>query len=282
MFPADNIWNTRVDTLPVHPNSVAYTTTMGGGTGLHPDFGSGTWDGGPIGIPYTIVAGSQISSSVVFTYADESDGPLYPIPSNAPREWGSDHHILIVEKDHCKLYELYAADKDTGSWRAGSGAIFDLRSHALRPDTWTSADAAGLPILPGLARYDEVAAGVIKHALRFTVNCTSGYIWPARHEAPHGSCATPAPMGLRLRLKASYTIPAGYSTQTKIILQALKTYGMIVADNGSNWYISGAPDAGWDDDSLVSQLSQVKGSNFEVVDESSLMINADSGQAVQP
>ncbi len=206
LFPQDNIWNTRVDTLPVDPHSGAYIASIGADTGLHPDFGAGEWDGHPIGIPYNIVPGSQPRLPVSFTWPGESDPGPYPIPPNPAIEGGSDSHILLVDRDNCVLYELYAAYKTGGSWHAGSGAIFNLRSNTLRPAGWTSADAAGLPILAGLARYEEVASGAINHALRFTAHDTRGvYIWPARHEAsditdigvpPHGP-ALPAEGRLR-------------------------------------------------------------------------------------
>jgi hypothetical protein len=289
IFPADNIWNTPINNLPVAANSAAYISTLGTNTGLHPDFGSGIWDGAPIGIPYTTVPQGQTKVPMSFGYASESDPGPYPIPTNAPIEGGpssnGDRHVLVMERGTCKLYETWSSYPQNGgtSWTAGSGAVFDLTSNVLRHDGWTSADAAGLPILPGLARYDEVAAGAINHALRFTVaNSQNSYVWPARHPASSSNNPAYPPMGQRFRLKASYVIPSNFSPQTKVILQALKTYGMIVADNGSNWYISGAPDAGWNDDALVSELSQVKGLNFEAVDSSSLMINASSGQAAVP
>jgi hypothetical protein len=282
IFPANNVWNTPIDTLPVDPRSAAYVSSIGANVGMHPDFGSGLYDGGPIGIPYDIVTAAQPGVSVSFQYDDESDHGLYPIRSNPPIEHGSDHHILIVQQETCKLFELFAAEKQpNGSWRAGSGAIFDLRSNALRPDTWTSADAAGLPILPGLARYEEVAAGAINHALRFTADVTRDtYVWPARHQAGSTSSLSAPPMGQRFRLKASFDI-SRFSRDTQVILTALKKYGMFLADNGSNWYLSGVPNAGWDNDALVSELRQVRGSDFEAVDESSLQISPDSGQAKQ-
>ena len=282
VFGVDNIWNTPVDTLPLDPNSQAYVTTIGAGKGLHADFGSGLWDGGPIGIPYTVVSGSQPKATISFDYADESDPGPYPIPPDAPIEGGpqstGDRHVLVVEKDNCILYELYAAyPQPDGSWQAGSGAVFDLRSNALRPPTWTSADAAGLPILPGLVRYDEVAAGEITHAVRFTVPQTrNAFIWPARHQASSLTGQQYPPMGQRFRLKAGFDI-SGFSKDSQVILTALKKYGMILADNGSSWYISGAPDPGWNND-VLHELGSVTGSAFEAVDESSLMINQDSGQ----
>jgi len=283
IFPDDNIWNTRVDALPVDPNSAAYINAIGAANGVHADFGSGTWDGGPIGIPSISVPGHQPLVSVTFEYADESDAGPYPIPPDAPIEGGSasdgDRHVLVLDRDHCKLYELYSAYPQTdGSWNADSGAIFDLNSHALRPATWTSADAAGLPILPGLARYDEVAAGSINHALRFTAPRTrQAFIWPARHYASSLTASTYPPMGQRFRLKANYDITA-FPPQVQVILRALKDHGMILADNGSAWFISGAPDSRWDNDALQT-LAQVRGSDFEAVDESGLMVNSNSGQA---
>ena len=286
IFPDDNIWNTRVDALPVDPNSAAYINTIGAANGVYADFGSGTWEGGPIGIPYISVPGNQPLVSVTFEYADESDAGPYPIPPDAPIEGGSasdgDRHVLVLDRDHCKLYELYNADPQTdGSWNADSGAVFDLNSHALRPETWTSADAAGLPILPGLARYDEVAAGSINHALRFTAPRTrQAFIWPARHYASSLTAPTYPPMGQRFRLKANYDITA-FPPAAQVILRALQHYGMILADNGSAWFISGAPDARWDND-VLRTLGQVKGSDFEAVDESGLMVNSNSGQARLP
>ena len=280
VFPADNIWNVRVDHLPVDVRSDAYIQSIGANTGLHPDFGSGTWDGGPIGIPYNTVPGNQAKVSVTFDYADESDPGPYPIPFNPAIEYGSDHHILIVDRDQCKLYELWDSRQDAnGHWSAGSGAIFDLQSNALRPSGWTSADAAGLPILPGLARCEEVTAGAIHHALRFTAARTQQkYVWPARHFASSITDANVPPMGQRFRLKASLDL-SRYSSQTRVILTALQTYGMILADNGSNGYISGSPGACWMDDTLVTELRSVTVAAFEAVDVSGLMVNPDSGQA---
>ncbi len=270
LFPSDNPWNTPVDTLPVDPDSAAYLRSIGLDTGLHADFGT-TWDGAPNGIPYVCVSGTQAKVPVTFDYADESDPGPYPIPSDAPIEGGAssdgDRHVLVLDVDHQVLYELYDAwPQADGSWHAGSGAVFDLGTNALRPAGWTSADAAGLPILPGLVRYDEaVTDGAIDHALRFTVARTQkAYIYPARHYASDSTDPDLPPMGLRVRLKASFDI-SGFSPEVQVILQALKTYGMMVADNGSDWYVSGAPDPRWSDDDL-HELSQVKGSDFEVVD----------------
>ena len=286
VFTDDNIWNIPVDSLPVDTNSQGYITTIGASKGLHADFGSGLWDGGPIGIPYITVSGSQTKAGVVFDYADESDPGPYPIPPGAPIEGGAqstgDRHVLVVDKDHCILYELYSAyPQPNGTWRAGSGAIFNLGSNTLRPSTWTSADAAGLPILPGLVRFDEVASGEIKHALRFTVPQTrKSFIWPARHYASSLTGQQYPPMGQRFRLKASFDI-SGFSRDTRIILTALKKYGMILADNGSSWYISGAPDPGWNND-VLHELGRVTGSAFEAIDESALMVDPNSGQVKRP
>ncbi len=274
IFPASNAWNQRVDTLPVATDSAQLIASMGATTGLHPDFGSGLYDGQPIGIPFDVVSKATPRSRVTFDYADESDKVSYPIPKTVHIEGGrasdGDRHALLLDRDACRLYELYALyPKPGGGWKAGSGATWNLPSDALRPDGWTSADAAGLPIFPGLARYDEVARGTIDHALRFTVSRTrSAYAYPARHDASSSNDPALPPMGARVRLKASVDI-SGYPRQARIVLQALKTYGMILADNGSNWYISGAPDPHWSNDALHS-LGGIKGSDFEVVDTSSL------------
>jgi hypothetical protein len=280
IFPVDHIWNTRVDTLPVDPRSADYVGTIGSTAYMHADFGSGLWDGSPIGIPYNIVNGSQQKKTVTFDYADESDPGPYPIPENPVLEGGSDRHMLIIDRDAQVLYELFAAAHQAdGSWTAGSGAVFDLSGYTLRPAGWTSADAAGLAILPGLVRYDEVSAGEITHALRFTApSIRQAYVWPARHYA--SSITDPAypPMGQRFRLKASFNT-SGYPYQAQIILNGLKKYGMILADNGAPWYITGAPDERWDNDALHT-LHQLKGTDFEAVDSSSLMIDQNSGQAL--
>lgn len=278
VFPSDHVWNARVDTLPLDPNSALYISTIGASRGMHADFGSGLWDGGPIGIPYRVVCGTQPKVPVWFEYGDESDPGPYPIPADAPIEWGSDHHVLVLDRDHGLLYEVYAAEKQAdGSWRAGSGAIFDLASYALRPDGWTSADAAGLPILPGLVRYDEVAAGEIAHAIRFTAPETRrAYAWPARHFASSLTAGRYPPMGQRFRLRADFNT-SSFSPEVQVILRALKEYGMILADNGSSWYLSGAPDPRWDNDHLA-ELRRVPGSAFEAVDVSSLMGDPDSGR----
>ncbi|HEX5681014.1 MAG TPA: hypothetical protein VFX82_09265 [Desulfobacterales bacterium] len=284
VLPADNIWNKRVDDLPLDADSSAYINTIGPARGLHPDFGSGTWNGGPIGIPYTVVESSQPRVIVTFEYDDESDPGPYPIPPDALIEGGSqsagDRHVLVLDRGNCVLYELFSAYPQAGgSWQAGSGAVFDLNSNALRPSGWTSADAAGLPILPGLVRYDEVAGGEIRHALRFTAPQTRrDFLWPARHQASSLTAPEIPPMGQRFRLKAGFDI-SRFSAPVRVILQAMKTYGLILADNGSAWYISGVPDPRWDNDMLVGELAQDKGSDFEAVDVSGLMLDPDSGRA---
>jgi hypothetical protein len=275
VFPASNQWNQRVDKLPVANRSDAIVKSIGRSTGLHPDFGSGKYAGAPIGIPYTTVPGSQHKVSVKFRYASESDKGPYPIPKDVPIEGGrkssGDRHALIVDRDHCRLYELYSLypPSDGHGWRAGSGAIWSLRSNKVRHAGWTSADAAGLPILPGLARYEELRHGGIDHALRFTVSRTRrAYVYPARHFASDLTSRNLPAMGQRLRLKGGYDI-SRFPKQARAVLKALKLYGMIVADNGSDWYITGAPNRHWSNDALHT-LGEVKGSAFEVVDTSSL------------
>ncbi len=278
-FPADNAWNTDISAAPVDPNSDNLIASIGLTTGLHPDFGAGYYAGAIIGIPYVVVANTQPGVTIKFTaYGDQSDPGPYPVPPNAPIEGmrkngkppGGDRHVLVIDRDSNRIYEMWhAVVQPDNSWKAGAGAIFHADSDAVRPTEkpcWTSADAAGLPIFPGLARYDEVAAGAILHALRFTVqNSRAAYVAPANHWASSSTDTNLPPMGMRVRLKAGYQIPASFSNPTKIILQALKTYGMMVADNGSNWYLSGAPSSHWNNGKLVGELGQVKGSNFEVV-----------------
>jgi hypothetical protein len=275
LFPSDNAWNQRVARLPVARDSAALVASIGLGAPVHPDFGSGLYDGAPVGIPFAVVSRRTRRVPVQFDYASESDHGPYPIPSRVPIEGGrsstGDRHVIVVDRDSCRDYELFAAYPVAGGrrWRAGSGAIFGLRSNRLRPAGWTSADAAGLPILPGLARFDEVRRGSIDHALRFTAPCTSRrYVYPARHYAPTCGAGLYPPMGLRLRLKASVDI-SGLPYQARVVAAALKRYGMILADNGSPWYISGAPDPGWDNDAL-HLLSRLHGRDFEVVDTSSV------------
>jgi hypothetical protein len=273
VFPKSNPWNRRVDRLPVAANSAAVIASIGADTGLHADFGSGLWEGAPIGIPFTVVGRHQPKSRVSFEYADESDRGPYPIPRNVKIEGGrsssGDRHALIVDRGACRLYELYALYPKGRGWRAGSGAIWNLHSNRLRPAGWTSADAAGLPILPGLARYDEARRGAINHALRFTVERTRrAYVYPARHYASNLTDPDLPPMGLRVRLKPSFDIRP-FPRQARVVLVAMKRYGMLVADNGSSWYITGAPSPGWSNDQLHT-LGRVKGSDFEVVDTSKL------------
>ena len=275
LFPRDNHWNLRVDELDVHPNSDAIVRSIGLNGTLHPDFGAGRWEGARIGIPYVGVPGDQKKRPISFEYEDESDPGPYPIPKDVPIEGGrdsdGDRHVIVIDKARCKLYEVFDAHPIDGGrrWRAGSGATWDLRSNKLRPKGWTSADAAGLPILPGLARYHDVKHGAIKHALRFTVSETRrAFIYPARHYASSSLDRDLPAMGQRLRLKKSFDI-SGFPRQARIILRALKLYGMLVADNGSDWFITGSPHRNWNDDAL-NALKSVEGRNFEVVDTSDL------------
>ncbi|WP_211221630.1 hypothetical protein [Desulfocurvibacter africanus] len=288
LFPPDNIWNAPVDGLPTDPNSDAYIAAIGADKHPHPDFGSGEWprwSGSLIGIPYMVVPGNQPKVPVSFRNSDESDPGPYPIPDNVLVEGGpdgtGDRHILLLDQDNSILYELYNARlQANGSWYAYSGAIFDLKSHDLRPRGWTSADAAGLPILPGLVRYDEVAAGEIRHALRFTAPKTQrAYVWPARHYASKLRDPQYPPLGQRFRLKANVDI-SRFSPEIQVILRALKRYGMILADNGSAWFLTGAPDERWDNDTL-RELKRLSGHDFEAVDVSSLMHSPNSGQIKQ-
>ena len=265
VFPASNAWNRRVDRLPVVANSSTLIRSIGLDAGLHADFGSGTWDGGPIGIPYDVVSRATPRSRVSFEYASESDRVGYPIPRRVHVEYGSDHHALLVDRSACRLYELGGLERSGGRWQAWAGAVWNLHSNRLRPAGWTSADAAGLPIFPGLARYDEVRRGTIEHALRFTAPRTRrAYVWPARHFASRSDDPTLPPMGLRVRLKASFDVRS-FPPQARIVLVALKRYGMLLADNGSPWFVSGAPSPGWSNDQLHT-LSRVHGSDLEVVD----------------
>jgi hypothetical protein len=270
LFPSDNPWNRQISSEPADPNSDALIASIGVNKPLHPDFGT-VWNGAPSGIPYVVVSGDQPRVPVEFRYPDESDPGPYPVPPDAPIEGGpksdGDRHVLVLDKDNWKLYELFSAFAVDGGkrWRAGSGAVFDLNSNKLRPAGWTSADAAGLPILPGLVRYDEVMEQKrIAHALRFTVERSRrAYVPPARHYASRSNDPKLPPMGMRVRLKPSYDI-SQFPEPERVILQALKTYGMIVADNGGDWFLSGAPDPRWNDEELHT-LKKVKGSDFEVV-----------------
>jgi hypothetical protein len=271
IFPSSNHWNRRVDRLPVHPRSAEIVRSIGLDDHLHPDFGSGRFEGAPIGIPFKVVSRRQRRVRVRFTYADESNRHRYPIPRNVPIEGGrrsrGDRHVLIVNRSNCRLYELYAAYPLDGGrrWRAGSGAIWNLRSNHLPPRGWTSADAAGLPILPGLARYDEARRGAIRHALRITVpRSRRAYIYPARHFASDDPDPSLPAMGQRLRLKPGFD-GSRFPRQARIVLRTLKRYGAMVADNGAPWYVTGAPSRGWDNDALHT-LQRVPGSAFEVVD----------------
>jgi hypothetical protein len=268
VFPPDNPWNTDISKYPVHPKSDVWIKSIGEDGPLHPDFGT-IWNNAPSGIPYTVVGKTQPEVPITFEYADESDPGPYPIPDDAPIEGGpngqGDRHVLVVDVDNHKLYELFHAFKVEGGWKAGSGAIFDLRSNKLRPLGWTSADAAGLPVFPGLVRYDEVMQKrEISHALRFTVRRTQrGFILPATHWASRSSDPDLPPMGMRVRLKADYNI-SGFPKEAQAILKAFKKYGMMLADNGGDWYVSGAPDPRWNDENL-NAIRRVKGSDFEVV-----------------
>jgi hypothetical protein len=279
-FPSDNVWNVDISSLPVHPSSDVYVASIGQDIGMHPDFGTRK-----NGIPYAVVPADQPSVPIRFTaYGDESDPGPYPVPPGAPVEAGSDRHVLVAQTGApCRLYELFSAHrKRRGAyWNAASGAFWDLGSNALRTADFTSADAAGLPILPGLVRYDEILNGAITHALRFTVPRTQrAYLWPARHFASSDTNPTLPPMGLRFRLKASADLSV-FSPTNEIILTALKRYGMFVADNGSAWFLSGAPDPRWNDSDL-HLLNEVHGSDFEAVDESGLMVDPNSGQVQSP
>ena len=285
-FPSDNLWNKDISSAPVDSNSAAIINFIGPGIGLHPDFGAGQYQGSIIGIPYQVVDSSQGSVTINFTaYGDESDPGPMPIPLNAPIEGdpnpSGDQHVLILDNANCWLYELYSASPSGTSWNAGSAAVWDLTADEQRPYTWTSADAAGLPIFPGLARYDEVAAGAINHALRFTLQSSrAAFTPPASHWAANSSNANAAPMGMRLRLKASFDI-SGFSAANQVILAALKKYGMIMADNGSSMYISGAPDDRWSNDDLHN-LGSVTASDFEVVQMNPVYTSANVPQGAAP
>jgi len=283
--PADSIWRARVDHLPVLSRSSGYVAAIGASAHVHADFGSGTWDGAPFGIPVTKVPAGTAASRVSFDYADESDEGPYPIPPGALIEGGpgsdGDRHVIAVDTAACRSYELWnARPLGGGAWHAGSGAVFPLTSDALRPDGWTSADAAGLPVLPGLARYDEASRGAIGHALRITVpRSRAAHLWPARHDAGSSDPSLP-PMGLRLRLKAGVDV-SGLPPQARAVAVALQTYGAVVADNGSAWYVSGTQDDRWSNDQL-QRLGSLTGADFEAVDTSSLRLSPGSGAARRP
>ena len=277
LFPADNVWHADVSKLPVHPQGAAWMASIGGpGVRLHPDFGPSDTSQ-PYGIPYTTVAGSYQKVNVSFDYADESDPGPYPFGPDTPVEGGSDRHALVIDREACRLYELFDAHYAEDGSTAGSGAVFDLRSNGLRPAGWTSADAAGLPILAGLVRRDEVAAGVIDHAIRMTASRTDRrYIWPARHQAGAAEDPTLPPMGAWFRLRSSFDV-SGFRPDTQVILRAMQKHGMVLADNGSNWYFTGASEPGWEP-AMLDELKSVTAANFEAVDVSSLMVHPDSGQ----
>jgi hypothetical protein len=279
IFPADNVWHADISRLRVRRDSATLVASIGAGSPVHADFGAGSWDGGPIGIPITRVGAGQARVPVTFQYSAESDHSPYPVPRDAAIEGGpraqGDRHVIVLDTAACRDYELFAAWPASGGWRAGSGAIFDPRGNALRPAGWTSADAAGLAILAGLVRYDEVAAGRIDHAIRVTVpHSRDSYLWPAWHAASDSSGADLPPMGLRLRLKSSVDI-SGLPRQAGIVAEAMKRYGLIVADNGSPWFISGEPNSGWHNDDLHA-LGQLLGRDFEAVDTGALMRSANS------
>ena len=273
-FPPDNIWNRRVQDVPLDANSANYIANMGPNDKLHADFGGGG------GYRYSLTNGTESNNDMTFEGSEVDPGP-YRIPDSASIEEGEDHHVLVMDRGNCLLYELFGASHTgPGRWAAANGSIFDLRSNKLRPEGWTSADAAGTPIMAGLARYDEVAAGHIGHALRFTTRRTRrATVWPARHFASSSSDPNLPPMGQRFRLKASVDI-SSFSPQTRVVLTALKEYGMILADNGGNWFVSGGLDSRWSR-SLPGEFAKLHGSDFEAVDVSGLMISPDSGQARQ-
>jgi hypothetical protein len=286
MFPANNVWNTPITTLPVDAHSAAWLASMSASTtDLHPDFGSSGDLAAPYGIPFIVVAASTPLVHVSFEYADQSNPGPYPLTATTPIEGGQDasgdRHAIMVNPATCTLYELYDATYSSKGSTAGSGAIWHLRSNALRPAGWTSADAAGLPILPGLLTYSEVLSGRITHAIRMTAETTdSAYLWPARHEASNATNPDLPPMGARFRLKASFSL-APYSPQARVVLRAMQQYGLILADNGSNWYFQGAASNSWPA-GLISELKSVPASAFQAVDESSLEIRPNSGAARQP
>jgi hypothetical protein len=280
VLPANDIWNTDISKLPIDSHSTTWLrTSHAGSTLLHPDFGRA-----PYGFPFDVVTDAHPLVQLHFQYASQSDPGPYPFGPKTHIEGGQDaggdRHALMINRDTCVLYELYHAFWNGGSPKAGSGAIFNLRSNHLRPDGWTSADAAGLPIFPGLVRYDEVASGAIRHAIRFTVDCTSKrHVWPARHDAGSDDADCP-PMGARFRLKAGFDL-SGFGPKAKVVLRAMKRYGLILADNGSDWYFQGTRDSRWTD-SLLDQLKSVPAKAFVAVDTSSCMVRRGSGRADCP
>jgi len=281
MFPADSFWHAEVSALSVHASSAAWVAAVGSASHVHADFGSGLWNGGPIGIPFVEVGAGQPSVPISFDYAGESDPGPYPIPTDAPIEGGAasagDRHVVVVDRSTCRLYETWDSHPMNTGWHAGSGASWDLRSNALRPATWTSADAAGLAMLPGLVRYDEVAAGRIDHPIRFTAPRTQrSFIWPARHQAGSSTDPSLPPMGAWFRLRSDYDT-SRLGPQARVVAEAMKIHGMILADNGSSWYLSGAPDPRWDNADLHT-LDPIAGSDFVVVETSAMSVSPDSGQ----
>jgi hypothetical protein len=286
-FPSNNLWNTDISTAPVDPNSANYINFIGSTVALHPDFGSGTFHNQTLGIPYQVVAGTQAKVNVTLNaFADESDPGPEPVPSNAliegyPKPGNGDRHVLVLDKDGCWLYELYNASITKGKWSADQASIWDMTINEQRPYTWTSADAAGLPVFVGLARFDEVAAGAINHALRFTVPTSQkAFVLPATHWASTTTDPNAPPMGLRLRLKASFDI-SGYPADDQVILTALKKYGLILADNGSAMFISGAPDNRWNNTNL-NLLKQITLSNFDVVQTGTIFTPANVPTGASP
>lgn len=285
LFPADNYWHSNVRSLAVHPRSGAWVAALGRSNPVHPDFGSGTWQGKPIGFPYVVVDGNQPKVPVSFQYASESEPGPYPLPFDAPVEGGQDdtgdRHVIVVDSTNCTSYELWNARRGPNpgaGWTAGSGAVWNLRSNAMRPAGWTSADAAGLPMLPGLVRYDEVASGDINHAIRFTVGAHARtHIWPARHLNDANTDPNLPPMGAWFRLKASYDI-SNLPPQAKVVAQAMKDHGIIVADAGASWFLSGASDPRWNNQDLL-KLRTITGDAFEAIDASPMMVDPNSAQA---
>jgi hypothetical protein len=282
VFPADNVWNTRINKLPVHAKSATWLKAMSSSsTHLHPDYGPAGNGEPPYGMPWQTVSPMAPLVSVHFTWPSESDAGPYPLSGSTKIEGGSDRHAIMVNPSTCTLYELFDTHYSASQSTAGSGAIWKLSSNALRPGGWTSADAAGLPILPGLVNFDEVHAGAINHAIRVTASCTSNsYLWPARHEA--GDPSSCPPMGARFRLKSSFSLPtSACDGDCQTVVTAMKRYGLILADNGSNWYFTGTADGRWTGDQM-QQLKQIPASAFQAVDESCLKVSSGSGRAYQP
>ncbi len=283
VFPADNYWNTSVKNLPVHPKSATWIAHMHPSSRLHPDFGPSYGDlPVPYGIPITIVTGAHKKHRVAFSYASESDRVKYPLGSDTKIEGGpgasGDRHAIVVNKTSCRVFETFATRKTSGKWKAGSGATWSLKRNDLRPKGWTSADAAGLPILPGLLRLDEVTAGRVAHAIRFTTDVTDrSFVWPARHQAGSVSSAAYPPMGARFRLKAGFSTD-GFHKNTRVVLKAMKRYGLVLADNGSPWYFQGTSEKGWGH-TLLDELKTIPASAFQAVDTSSMKVSANSAAA---